>query len=180
MVTSPSHRHIVLRSLLHNIGAFIVCLGVAGLGLVLGTFFNIHSFFSLYSIVAGLPLLAVGFWLRMWATICFYEHGLKIISTVPQNTLITSGPYRFTRNPLYLGGNVFMVFGASLLLGSPVGLLITAFHLPFVDRFIRREEKQLEQKYNDQWRRYKRNVHRWIWAIPQIRETSNLRLFVDF
>ncbi len=162
MVASHSPRHIFLKSLLHNVGAFIISLVVAGLGLVLGVFFNIHRFFSLYSILAGLPLLALGFCLRMWATICFYEHGLKIISTVPQNTLITSGPYRFTRNPLYLGGNVFMVFGSSLILGSPVGLLITAFHLPFVDRFIRREEKQLEQKYGDEWRRYKRNVRRWI------------------
>jgi protein-S-isoprenylcysteine O-methyltransferase Ste14 len=120
MVTSPSPRHIFLKSLLHNVGAFIVSLVVAGLGLVLGAFFNIHSFLSLYSIVAGLPLLVVGFWLRMWASICFYERGLKIISTTPQNTLITAGPYRFTRNPLYLGGNVFMVFGSSLLLGSTV------------------------------------------------------------
>ena len=69
---------------------------------------------------------------------------MKVISLEPQKTLITSGPYRFSRNPLYLGGNVFIFFGAALLLGSPSALLITAIHLPFVDLFIRREEKQLE------------------------------------
>src|SRR6185437_44180 len=43
-------------------------------------------------------------------------------------------------NPLYLGGNVFVFFGAALLLGTPIGIFLTAAHLPLVDLFIRREE----------------------------------------
>jgi protein-S-isoprenylcysteine O-methyltransferase Ste14 len=49
-----------------------------------------------------------------------------------------------------------------LLFGSPTGLFITAIHLPFVDLFIRREEKQLEKDFGEQWMRYKKQVGRWI------------------
>jgi protein-S-isoprenylcysteine O-methyltransferase Ste14 len=56
-------------------------------------------------------LLALGFLLRVWATVYFYRHSMRVISLEPQTALITSGPYRFSRNPLYLGGNVFIFFG---------------------------------------------------------------------
>jgi protein-S-isoprenylcysteine O-methyltransferase Ste14 len=87
---------------------------------------------------------------------------MKVISLSPQQTLITTGPYRFSRNPLFLGGNVFIFFGASMMLGSPSALLITALHIPVVDLLIRREEKQLEQTFGEEWRRYKERVRRWL------------------
>jgi protein-S-isoprenylcysteine O-methyltransferase Ste14 len=87
---------------------------------------------------------------------------MKIISLVPQKWLVTTGPYHFSRNPLYLGGDVFIFFGAALFLGSPAGLMITALHLPLVDRFIRREERQLEREFGVEWIRYKNQIRRWI------------------
>jgi protein-S-isoprenylcysteine O-methyltransferase Ste14 len=98
----------------------------------------------------------------MWATYTFYEHRMKVISLSPQAVLVTSGPYRFSRNPLYLGGNVFIFFGAGCLLGSPSDIVLTALHFPFVDLFIRREETQLEARFGDQWLRYKQHVRRWV------------------
>jgi protein-S-isoprenylcysteine O-methyltransferase Ste14 len=87
---------------------------------------------------------------------------MRVISLSPQGSLITSGPYRFTRNPLYLGGNVFIFFGAALVLGSPTALVVTALHLPLVDLMIRREERQMEQAFGEQFLSYKRRVRRWI------------------
>jgi protein-S-isoprenylcysteine O-methyltransferase Ste14 len=113
-------------------------------------------------VVDGALLLATGFSLRVWAALCFYQHRMKVISLEPQQALITSGPYRFSRNPLYLGGNVFIFFGASLVLGSPAALVITAAHLPLVDWFIRREERQLEARFGQAWMDYKNRVRRWI------------------
>jgi hypothetical protein len=105
----------------------------------------------LSSAIAGSLLVADGFLLRMWATYIFYEHRMKVISLSPQAVLVTSGPYRFSRNPLYLGGNVSVFFGAGCLLGSPSALVLTVLHLPLVDLFIRREETQLEARFGDQF-----------------------------
>jgi protein-S-isoprenylcysteine O-methyltransferase Ste14 len=71
--------------------------------------------------------------LRLWATSHFYAHRMRVISLEPRATLVTSGPYRFSRNPLYLGGNVFIFSGSALLLGSPTALIATLLHLPLVD-----------------------------------------------
>jgi protein-S-isoprenylcysteine O-methyltransferase Ste14 len=87
---------------------------------------------------------------------------MRVISLKPQGALITSGPYRFSRNPLYLGGNVFIFLGAALFMGSPTALIATALHLPLMDRFIRREEEQLKQQFGDAWQIYKQRVRRWI------------------
>lgn len=87
---------------------------------------------------------------------------MKVISLEPQATLLTTGPYRFSRNPLYLGGNVGIFFGAALVLGSTVALIATAMHLPLVDMFIRREERQLGAQFGEAWVRYRNRVRRWI------------------
>ena len=87
---------------------------------------------------------------------------MKVIRLAPQQALITGGPYRFSRNPLYLGGNVFIFFGAALSLRSPAALVITALHLPLVDLFIRREESQLAAQFGEAWERYRSRVRRWI------------------
>jgi protein-S-isoprenylcysteine O-methyltransferase Ste14 len=40
--------------------------------------------------------------------------------------------------------------------------VITAIHLPLVDLFIRREERQMEKQFGDDWLRYRNQVRRWI------------------
>jgi protein-S-isoprenylcysteine O-methyltransferase Ste14 len=152
----------LLKSLLHNVGVVAVGFGVAFIGKGIDALLGISDFQSPLAALAGASLLAVGFWLRAWATFHFYEHRMKVISLSPQHTLITTGPYRFSRNPLYLGGNVFIFFGASLVLGSPSATVMTALHIPLMDMMIRREERQLEQTFGEAWLRYKQRVRRWL------------------
>ena len=152
----------LLKSLLHNLGVLLVGLGVALIGSRVDALLGFGNFRSLFWTVGACLFLAVGFFLRLWATFYFYEHRMKVISLVPQTALITSGPYRYSRNPLYLGGNVFIFFGAALWFGSPTALLVIALHLPFVDLFIRREERQLEAQFGEAWVAYKNRTRRWI------------------
>jgi protein-S-isoprenylcysteine O-methyltransferase Ste14 len=112
-----------------------VGLVLAFLGTGVDVLLGIPGFRSHLTIAAALLLLTIGFLLRVWATFYFYKQHLRVISLVPQKTLITSGPYRFSRNPLYLGGNVCIFFGASLLFGSPTALFITVIHIPLTRIF---------------------------------------------
>lgn len=159
---STTARASLLKSVIHNIGVVLVGFLVAYLGTRLDALVGWHQFNYRATHAAGWVLLDAGFLLRVWAAFDFYERKMKVISLEPQRRLVTTGPYRFTRNPLYLGGNVFIFFGAALLFGSPGALLITAAHLPLVDLFIRREERQLAATFGDEWLDYKKRVRRWL------------------
>jgi protein-S-isoprenylcysteine O-methyltransferase Ste14 len=152
----------LVKSILHNVGVVIVGLGLAYLGTMVDWLLGVSKLTFPLAKVVALLLLGVGFLVRVWATVYFYAHKMRVISLKPQTTLITSGPYRFSRNPLYLGGNVFIFFGAALFLGSPTALFATALHLFMMDRFIRREEEQLEREFGEMWRSYKKRVRRWL------------------
>jgi protein-S-isoprenylcysteine O-methyltransferase Ste14 len=152
----------LLKSILHNIGVVIVGWAVGLVGMQLDSLLGLRDFRSLVATIAGSLLLIIGFLIRVWATSYFYKERMKVISLSPQRTLITSGPYRFSRNPLYLGGNVFIFSGAALLFGSVAAVFITALHLPLVDVFIRREEQKLAREFGDDWLQYRRRVHRWL------------------
>jgi protein-S-isoprenylcysteine O-methyltransferase Ste14 len=152
----------LLKSILHNIGVVIVGLGIAYLGTRVDALLGVSAFASPLVQAAALLLLALGFLVRVWATVYFYAHKMRVISLEPQKTLITSGPYRFSRNPLYLGGNVFIFFGAALLFGSPTALFATTMHIPLMALFIRREEEHLERDFGEEWQSYKQRVRRWL------------------
>jgi protein-S-isoprenylcysteine O-methyltransferase Ste14 len=134
---------IVIRSIFHNLFVTAVGAVVAFVGAGLDRLVGIDEFRATPTIVVGAIFVLVGFFIRFWATCYFYKNQMRVMATAPQQRLLTAGPYHYSRNPLYLGGNVFIFFGASVVLGSPMAILITAIHLPFVDRFIRWEERQL-------------------------------------
>jgi protein-S-isoprenylcysteine O-methyltransferase Ste14 len=152
----------LLKSILHNIGVVAVGFLFALIGVGTDRRLGIASFQSPFTLVLGLALLGAGFLLRVWATYFFYCRQMNVIVLSAQTYLITDGPYRFSRNPLYLGGNVFIFLGASLVLGTLGGIVLTVIHWPLMGLMVRREERQLEAAFGDQWRQYKERVRRWI------------------
>jgi len=152
----------LLKSVLHNIGVVIVSLALAYIGTIADSLLRIRELSSTLLTVFGVLLISLGFLVRVWAAVHFYAHKMRVISLEPQGSLVTTGPYRYSRNPLYLGGNVFCFFGAALLLGSPSALLLTALHIPLVNLMIKREEKQLEEKFGEEFRSYKQQARRWL------------------
>jgi protein-S-isoprenylcysteine O-methyltransferase Ste14 len=152
----------LLKSVLHNLGVAAVSVVVALLGVGIDHLLGLGRAEHGSVRIIGCVSFIFGFLLRLWAAFYFYERQMKVIAFSPQRTLITTGPFHYSRNPLYLGGNAFMFLGASLWFGTASGIAITLLHLPLVDRMIRREEHQLEKTFGDEWSRYRRTVRRWI------------------
>lgn len=111
---------------------------------------------------AGFVIVALGLLLALTAEILFVRAGTSAIPIRPTRAIITRGPYRFTRNPMYISlaldyvGLTLAVGYAWPLAGLPLALLA-------VDRWvIPREERYLEEKFGDEYRRYRAAVRRWI------------------
>ena len=151
----------VFKSILHNIGVVAVGFIFAFIGVGMDKLFGLSAFHSNYVVALGSVLIAIGFLLRVWAAYLFYEQ--RVIRLFTQAHLITDGPYRFTRHPLYLGGNVFIMLGAALVLGTPGGVILTVLHWPLVmNPMAKREERQLDQTFGDEWRACAKRTRRWI------------------
>lgn len=76
--------------------------------------------------------------------------------------LVTSGPFSFTRNPIYLSTAIF-IFGLGLAFGNG-WLLLAAVATALADQklAIEREEAHLDARFGKPWREYKKRVRRWI------------------
>lgn len=76
--------------------------------------------------------------------------------------LVTSGIYRFTRNPMYLGLLLLLVGWALYLANAPALLFLPAFIL-YMNRFqIKPEERALTDRFGQRYLEYASRVHRWI------------------
>ncbi|MFO1068911.1 MAG: isoprenylcysteine carboxylmethyltransferase family protein [Geminicoccaceae bacterium] len=111
---------------------------------------------------AGGLLFVLAAGLALWAERAFKAVGTEVRPWRPSTALAASGPYRFTRNPMYLG-LLLGTIGIALGLDNPwlLGLVVP---LALVLRYgvIAREEAYLERKFGDGYTTYKASVRRWL------------------
>jgi len=113
-------------------------------------------------LVAGLA--GVGIWLALdgWAMLRFQRARTSVVPTRPASALVTSGPYRITRNPMYVG-MAALYAGLALWFGVIWALALLPPVLIVVDRLvIAREERYLEARFGEEYREYRRRVRRWL------------------
>lgn len=113
--------------------------------------------------LAGL-LAAVGLAIALAGVITFRKASTTIDPTAPDRTtaIVSSGIYRFSRNPMYLGFALFLA-GWALWLASPPALLVLPGYVLYMSRFqIRPEERMLTEKFGKEYTRYCQSVRRWI------------------
>lgn len=129
------------------------------LGFALAAVYIIDARPTRESLSIGLPIAALGLLLRALAA----GHIRK------NDVLATTGPYRFTRNPLYLGSTVlavgFVIAAHEWLLAALALLMLLGVYLPV----IRREEQFLAAKFGEEFDRYIRRVPRLfprLWPAP--------------
>ncbi|MEN3973907.1 isoprenylcysteine carboxylmethyltransferase family protein [Emcibacter sp. SYSU 3D8] len=116
---------------------------------------------NLIRIVVGPVLMALGaaLWLLAWRE--FRRHGEVFGHQYATETVVTTGPYRISRHPAYLGYAVIMA-GAGLLIDCGWMLLLVPVAVLIVDSAALREEAYLMAKHENDYRPYRSEVRRWI------------------
>jgi protein-S-isoprenylcysteine O-methyltransferase Ste14 len=111
----------------------------------------------------GLVLVILAFIPPVWAFLLFRREGTEIEPTSPTNRkLVVSGPYQFTRNPMYLG-LVVLALGIAIWVGAwpmflaPIAAFATAnwVHIPF-------EEAKMRRQFAAEYDGYVARVRRWV------------------
>lgn len=138
----------------------VLYLVVAG---VLSALFPWRAAFDLRQTLLGIVLAALGVAIAVPAALVFRSEGTEINPTSTTNkALVVRGPYRYTRNPMYLGLVIF-TFGVAFLVGSlpmfavPLLLFATAnwVHIPF-------EEAKMRRQFGSAYDEFTLRVRRWI------------------
>jgi len=112
--------------------------------------------------VAGGLLVIAGFLLVGSAISQMRKAHTPLDPRQPVTTFVTSGPYRFTRNPIYLG--FFLIYlGFTLLAGTLWGLIGSPFLIwTIMQAVIHPEEIYLTEKFGEQYKQYRSRVRRWL------------------
>lgn len=115
----------------------------------------------------GLALALVGAFFMVAAVVELHRHETTVNPFKPEysSSLVTSGVYRYSRNPMYLGMALLLTAWV-LWLGQPLVLPGALLFVLYVDRFqIRPEERALAEIFGNAWHTYYRKTRRWV-GIP--------------
>jgi protein-S-isoprenylcysteine O-methyltransferase Ste14 len=110
----------------------------------------------------GLPLLAWGY--LQYRLVGRYRllqgGGGPGMAAAPQR-IVAQGPYRYTRNPMYLGHLIFML-GLALTFWSWLGLILLAGRAAWFQHRVLRDEARLEATFGAEYAAYRARVKRWV------------------
>jgi protein-S-isoprenylcysteine O-methyltransferase Ste14 len=110
----------------------------------------------------GTALFILALALFAWAIVTMTRAGSNVPTNRPTTTIVENGPYRFTRNPIYLG--MFLSLVGLGLAFDDLWLLVMLVPFALVIRYgvVAREEAYLERKFGDVYRGYRSRVRRWL------------------
>ena len=139
-----------------------IYLGGLALGFALEALLPGTSFSGVLQWALGGALLAAGVALAGWFNTTFHREGTAVEPWKPTTAIVSTGPFRLTRNPAYLG--MALVYAGIALMSealwalAPLPLVLLA-----IDRgVIAREERYLARKFGQEYLDYKGRVRRWV------------------
>ncbi|WP_404298705.1 methyltransferase family protein [Alicycliphilus denitrificans] len=116
------------------------------------------------ALAVALVLASAGLAFELWGLWVFRRHRTTPNPLTPERarTVVQTGPYRYTRNPMYLGVALQLLAWCGYL-GNPLSLLALAVFVAYITRFqILPEERALAQRFGEPYLQYLRSVRRWI------------------
>lgn len=110
----------------------------------------------------GIALIAAGLALALWCVLLFHRAGTAVEPYKPSTAIVSAGPYRFSRNPIYVALTAVSV-GIGLWANSAwmLGLLLPTLVIMRI-AVIGPEERYLEAKFGAEYLDYKARVRRWL------------------
>lgn len=128
----------------------------------LAEFLPSPSFLSAAAQVVGSIVIFVGLLLLLLAGNLFKRADTDMIPFKNVSALVTTGIYRYTRNPMYLGMAAILL-GCGLTVGAASSLLVAPVFMVIIQmRFIRPEEAMLLDLFPEQFVQYRTEVRRWL------------------
>jgi protein-S-isoprenylcysteine O-methyltransferase Ste14 len=155
MATSTDNPGVVFRPPFIYLIAFVVVL-------VLRWFRPMPIFGQAVALWLGLAGVALGVGIAIWGRRTMQAAGTNINPSLPATTIVSSGPFRYSRNPLYLALTL-LYLGLTVAFDTWWGLVVLipvllVMHLGVVLR----EERYLDQKFGESYRRYRSEVRRYL------------------
>lgn len=117
---------------------------------------------SVWIIVGAVVALVLGLGFIVSAFARFRTHGTNVSPVLPVTELVFDGPYRITRNPMYLG--LSLAYTAIALWTTSLLALFLLIPVLLIVRYavVAREERYLTNKFGDSYIAYTKRVRRWI------------------
>ena len=140
----------------------LILLGHILLGLALDWLRPAPFLSSAVQYALGAVLIVLALALAGAAIFRFARAGTNVPTRRPATALVVAGPYRFTRNPIYVG-MILLLLGIGVMIDS-VWIVAVAVPFALVLRYgvIAREERYLAAKFGEPYRQYCAKVRRWI------------------
>jgi protein-S-isoprenylcysteine O-methyltransferase Ste14 len=136
-------------------GAFVVAL-------VLRWFWPMPIFGLAVALWPGLALSALGIGIAVWGRRTMQAASTNIDPMLPAKAIVISGPFRYSRNPLYFALTL-LYLGLTLAVNTWWGVVMLAPLVLVMHRgVVLREERYLEQKFGDTYRQYRFKVRRYL------------------
>ncbi|MBT8078363.1 MAG: isoprenylcysteine carboxylmethyltransferase family protein [Gammaproteobacteria bacterium] len=111
---------------------------------------------------SGIALIVAGVLIIVFPAASFSKADTTIIPFRESSSLVVSGLYRYTRNPMYLGMLIILV-GVALLTGSLSPFVVPLLFVLVINKMIISvEERMLEREFGEEYRDYRKSVRRWI------------------
>jgi protein-S-isoprenylcysteine O-methyltransferase Ste14 len=124
--------------------------------------FRSHPLATVAAGAVGAVLIAAGVALFAYCTLLFDRKGSGTpVPTDPPERLVVSGPFRWSRNPMYIA-YTFVLLGEALVFGHTALFLYTAVWVVGFHAMARGEETLLRRRFGERYERYARQVPRWI------------------
>jgi protein-S-isoprenylcysteine O-methyltransferase Ste14 len=114
------------------------------------------------ALAVGAIFAVLGLGLGIFSVWQFRRAGTSVVPGEPSTVLLQTGPYAFTRNPIYIGF-VLLYFGLAIVLTSAWMLILLVPVLVVLQRgVVEREEAYLRDKFGEAYRKYEAKVPRWL------------------